>query len=262
MPVQLELFPEPDGEDHRPAAADPADGDLYQRLAGLLGGRLTTLTLTDNRSTILSARAAAGGGLRLRLHRSFTDDPDEVLRQVAAFALGTGRDRARRRQALAAIRDHFARHREEPLPPPRSRRRPVLRPAGKNHDLAEIRDALNRAWFDGRLAVDITWGRAASGAGWRRSRRRGRASIQLGTYIHEDNLVRIHRALDHPSVPRYVVEAVVYHELLHAAMPPTETGGRRTLHPPEFRARERRFPTYARAERWIARHLGELLARR
>ena len=68
--------------------------------------------------------------------------------------------------------------------------------------------------------------------------------------------------LDDPAVPRYVVEAVVYHELLHADMPPEVRGGKRYFHTPEFRRRERLYRNLGRAERWIGEHLSELLRAR
>ncbi len=49
-----------------------------------------------------------------------------------------------------------------------------------------------------------------------------------------DNSIRINPALNSPDVPRFVLEFLMYHELLHAAMPYAG-------HNPEFRDRERRF---------------------
>ena len=72
----------------------------------------------------------------------------------------------------------------------------------------------------------------------------------------------LHRVLDQPSVPRHVIEAVVYHELLHADMPPVVRNGRRHFHTPEFRRRERLYRHLSKAERWIQEHLPELLAAR
>ncbi len=60
-------------------------------------------------------------------------------------------------------------------------------------------------------------------------------------------------------VPRYVVESVVYHEVLHATLPPVMKNERRRIHTPEFRRRERLFPNYQRAERWIDRNPKRLL---
>ncbi len=60
-------------------------------------------------------------------------------------------------------------------------------------------------------------------------------------------------------MPRAVVESVVYHELLHAAIPPVEQPGqRRQIHPPEFRRREREFAHFDAAEDWLAENLGRL----
>ena len=71
---------------------------------------------------------------------------------------------------------------------------------------------------------------------------RRRRTIRLGSYDARENLIRVHPALDQSWVPRLFVEAVVYHEMLHALMPAKESGGRRCLHGPEFRRRERQLP--------------------
>jgi hypothetical protein len=55
---------------------------------------------------------------------------------------------------------------------------------------------------------------------------------------------------------------VVYHELLHADMPPVVHQGRRFFHTPEFRRRERRFRHHDRANAWILENLPELLRAR
>ena len=213
-------------------------------------GRLGTVTLTDNRSTIVSARPA-GRRLDVRIHRCFAAAPGDTLAAVATFLTSAKHSRARR-TALAAIRAYFERHR--PAAPGPRRRRVVLRPIGQALDLREVRDDLNRRFFGGELDVRVTWGRAPS-----RRRRRHRFSVRLGTYGHRDNVVRIHRCLDRPDVPRYVVESVVYHEMLHAALPPETRNGRRRIHTPEFRRRERLFPHYRRAERWLERNLKRLV---
>jgi hypothetical protein len=223
--------------------------------------------LTDNRRTILTVRAERRGEpapLRLRLHRSFLDAPADALQAVADFAR-SARGTNRSREALATIREHFSRHCA--VTPAAKRRRPVLRPQGETYDLRELRDEINRDYFGGKLKVKITWGKGASSeadsaapAGKKvRRRRPRRSSLQLGSYSYEDKLIRIHRLLDEPQVPRYVVEAVVYHELLHAALPPEVRNGRRYVHTPEFRRRERQFRLLSRAESWVERNLPELL---
>ena len=263
-PIQLELF------ESRPLAPPlplrvPAPGDsaalrfhLLRRLNRLTGGRLRSLELTDNQRTILSVRSGRAPNrapLELRIHHSFTHAPEEVLQAVAIFVESKrGSDRAR--EALVVIREHFTAHRTSA----RTRRQP-LRPEGVAVDLREIFADLNQRYFDGRLAADVTWGRS-NAAPARRCRRSRTSSLQLGSYSYEDRLVRVHRVLDDPEVPRYVVEAVVYHEMLHADMPPEERNGRRLFHTPEFRRRERLYRNLTRAERWITDNLTALIRSR
>jgi hypothetical protein len=259
-PVQLELFgfrpvPVPALP---PLPAGPADPNalrfhLLRKLNSLTGGRLRSLELTDNRRTILSVRAGRIGGrapLELRIHRSFTEAPEEVLRAVATFVESRrGSDQAR--EALTLIREHFTVHRQTARI-----RKLVLEPVGVALDLREVFVDLNERYFEGRLAAGITWGKSSVSS---RCGRRRSASLQLGSYSYEDRLIRIHRVLDHPEVPRYVVEAVVFHEMLHADMPPEIRGGKRLFHTPEFRRRERQYRNLTRAERWIGENMPALL---
>jgi len=229
--------------------------DLKRFVAALerhLPARLDQVTLTDNRSRFLSARPAGRkpplgrAPLALRLHWGFALAPEKVLAEVGAF-LGQRGDR--QRNALAALRSYFDRFQP---PAGRGRRRGlVLQPRGEHHDLAALRDEINRRYFGGRLEVPITWGRELG--------RRRLSSIHLGTYDFERKVIRIHRRLDHPRVPRLVVASVVHHEMLHAAMPATTVGGRRRLHPPEFRRREQAFSRHREAQAWIHSHLRWLL---
>ena len=258
-PRQLSLFDRaestPDFEPQFvPETPDSREKTLFRSLARLLHRPLAKIELTDNRTTILTAAPEARGSaaLKLRLHRSFLWAPHEVLQAISQF-VKSGKRSERGRSALALIREHFTQH---PTAKPRERRRTILRPLGECFDLIEIRDAINTEFFGGKLTAAITWGR---GAVARRPRRRRTSTIQLGTYSYEDNLIRIHPALDQAGVPRYVVESVVHHELLHAALPPLPSHGRRCYHTPEFRRRERLYPDLARAEKWIAEKLPELL---
>jgi hypothetical protein len=263
-PVQLPLFGAStpslqDARSERPRLLPGPDAhrlQLLRRLNRFASGRLSDLKLTDNRRTILTVRAAPAADrarLELRIHHSFLEAPEHVLRAVADF-VGSKKGSERAREALNLIREHFSRHKSAAG----RVRRTVLRSEGCALDLRDLVDDLNQRYFEGRLAVDVTWGRAACGAC-----RRGRgSSLQLGSYSYEDNLIRVHRVLDDPGVPRYVVEAVVHHELLHADMPPEIRNGRRFFHTPEFRQRERQFRLLGRANTWIQDHLPELLRAR
>lgn len=227
--------------------------DLGVRLAGALATPLASLVLTDNRSTILSARPGRRG-LTLRVHWSFVDAPDEVVRALARVAAGG----SERRSALAVVREHFRHHRMT-SPAQRPRTEPAAGSGqGSHFDLEAIRDRINGIYFEDRLGVAIAWGRVPV----RRRRPRRRRTIHLGTYRPDLGLVRVHPVLDRAAVPLFVVESVVHHEMLHADLPVTVVAGRRRLHTPEFRRRERLFADHDRAQAWIDEHLDRLLEAR
>jgi predicted metal-dependent hydrolase len=272
-PLQLELFgrqspqvspaASPAGRTpSRPVGVPSPDAprlELQRALNRLTGGRLAALTLTANRRTILSGQAGRAGDrgqLAVRVHRCFVGAPPEVLEAVAAFLESKkGSDRAR--EALRVIRRHFAAEGGDGT----ARARRALRTEGVAVDLRAVADDLNQRYFDGRLSVHITWGRGTGTTHPCRRRTRS-ASLQLGSYSYEDNLIRLHRVLDQPRVPRHVIESVVYHELLHADLPPVERNGRRFFHTPEFHRRERLYRHLDKANRWIQEHLPELLRER
>ena len=113
---------------------------------------------------------------------------------------------------------------------------------------------LSGIYFGGALRdLAITWSKPP-----RRSCARQR-SIQLGSYQEHDRLIRIHRILDRQEVPIYVVEGVVYHEMLHAVVPSEKRGTRRIVHSREFYRRERLYEHFALAQQWVEEQLFPLM---
>lgn len=221
------------------------------RTPALLEGRIARalsvpvqLVVTDNRRSMVSTKRR-GHRLEVRLHHMFLDAPDAVVEELLCY-LAEGDARSSR--ALGRFLEEN-RHRVR-------RRRILLRTQGRHHDLADIFDEVTLAHFPhGVEDARITWGKMPP-------RRRGRRSIRLGTYTHDQRLVRIHPALDQDLVPRFFVAFVVFHELLHHVVPARRTGTRLDYHPPEFREREGAHPDYARAVRWEAENIDALLAYR
>jgi hypothetical protein len=118
-------------------------------------------------------------------------------------------------------------------------RKLLLPPGGRRFDLKEIFADLNRRFFAGEIeGVRIGW-----------SPNRSRTS--LGHYDSSHRTITITRWLDSPRVPRYVVEYLVFHEMLHVRIPVEHRNRRRIVHSAEFVAAERAFPDYARATRWL-----------
>ena len=76
------------------------------------------------------------------------------------------------------------------------------------------------------------------------------------------NLIVINRLLDSRKVPRYYLEYIVFHEMLHEVIPIRRSGGRWVHHPAEFRRRERQFPGFDRARDWESQNIGRLFHER
>jgi hypothetical protein len=118
-------------------------------------------------------------------------------------------------------------------------RKRLLHPQGNHFNLRAIFDHLNGRFFANRIQV--------ARIGWSPNRSRG----MLGHYDSSHRTITVTRWLDGRRVPRYVVEYLVYHEMLHAQFPVERRNHRRVVHPRAFREAERSFPYYERAVRWL-----------
>jgi len=113
----------------------------------------------------------------------------------------------------------------------------ILSACGQHFDLREIFEKLNRRYFGGGLRL--------SRLGWSPKRSR----TLLGHYDSAHRTITISRVLDSPQVPRYLVEYLMFHEMLHVRYPVERVGHRRVVHSRAFRKAEKRFPHYERAHR-------------
>jgi len=110
---------------------------------------------------------------------------------------------------------------------------------GHVYDLERIFDDLNLRFFHGLLArPQMTWSR-------------DHARNSLGHYDPAHNAIVVSRVFDHARVPRYAVEYIVYHEMLHLKYPVKLRGSRRCVHPAEFQAEEKLFPRLDEALRFL-----------
>lgn len=201
------------------------------------------LAVTDNRSTMVSFRRATSA-LQLRLHHMFLDAPAPVVRAIADYA-------GRGRRSAGSVLDEFIRVQQPRIRKFRDSRSGALVARGRAYDLQELFEVLNDRYFQGGIQADIGWGRFGA--------RRRRKSIRLGVYDHQTREIRIHPALDRPEVPRYFVEFIVFHEMLHQLFPSANDVGRRIHHPRAFRDREKAFPHYDAAIAWEKQNLRVLL---
>jgi len=193
---------------------------------------IVSLAITDNSTSMLSVRKK-GDAISVRLHRIFLDARHDVIDEIAVFI--------KRRKGSTPLLRRFVKEnliRVRNAPPKRVK----INTQGNYHNLGEIYDSLNRDYFQEKLSCPITWGTG-----------RARYAVRkrtLGSYSRHANIIRINTTLDRKHVPRYFIEFVIYHEMLHADMDPTVKNGRNIVHSREFRGREKQFRDYERALKW------------
>ena len=114
-------------------------------------------------------------------------------------------------------------------------------PEGRFYHLDEVFDALNFRFFGGLLGrPELTWSEHM-------------AKRSLGHYDAAHNTIVVSRVFDRPSSPRYAIEYLLYHEMLHLKHPVKMRGIRRCVHPPEFKTEEQQFPQLSEAMAFIKR---------
>ena len=183
-----------------------------------------------------------GGEIHARISDQLDGAPEGVLQSIAHQLLA----KVYRRPASAAqvvlyrqyITSHEFNAKAHATRQARGRKR-LTTPAGDIYHLEEIFDELNRRLLGGQLERPrMTWSPV-------RSRRR------LGHYDPSHHVISVSRIFDHHTVPRYAVEYIVYHEMLHMKHPVKLRGSRRCVHSAEFQAEERLFPHLHQAKAFL-----------
>lgn len=128
-------------------------------------------------------------------------------------------------------------------------RKVVSSAAGEIYDLEEIFVRINSIYFrDSISKPTLTWS----------ARQTYRI---LGHYDATHETIVISKSLDDAKVPLYVVEFIVFHEMLHIFHPTEHRDGRRYNHTPQFRRNEKKFAHFEQAENWIEQNARRLKAK-
>jgi len=182
------------------------------------------------------------GELRVRLSDLLEGAPENVLESIAHILLAKIYRKRVEAAHMARYRKYVAGHdisaKARLVRQIRGRKR-IDTPQGDIFHLEEIFEDLNSRFFHGLLArPQMTWSKI-------RSRR------SLGHYDPAHNAIVVSRIFDHPAVPRYAVEYIVYHEMLHLKHPVKLRGSRRCVHGKEFQAEEKLFPQVTQAKAFL-----------
>ena len=178
----------------------------------------------------------------VRLSDLLADAPDEAIGALIRILLA----KLLRRRVRKAWNDAYQAHTAQAVVAQaseearRNRGRKQLGPArGRIYDLDAIFERLNEGFFDGAIARPrIGW---TLRDGWRTH----------GHYDATHNTIALSRTLDDPATPQFVVEFILYHEMLHIAIPAEVRDGKRWHHTRSFRAAEALFPHMKEAVAWL-----------
>jgi len=176
---------------------------------------------------------AARNGTRVVLNTATVSFEEPELQSLAGLVAG---DRGCRRAVMAAM-----------LAEPYQRMAVELeeivgsaeRTRGMAHDLSQAFDRVSRRYFAGQMPrPKLRWSRSLTGR-------------VFGHYEFVGDTVCISSTLDRPDVPAFVLDYVVFHELLHKKHGIRWRGHRQHVHTPQFQAEERTFEPYDRASAFL-----------
>jgi predicted metal-dependent hydrolase len=211
----------------RPRAPMPALEVKFRRFTSLN----TTIRLRDSK-------------LIVRLSDLLEHAPESVHQAIAHILLA----KLYRKPIEPALADRYRRYTRSEAVSKQSehirqtRGRKVISSAqGHLYDLDEVFEAVNRRFFHGLLGRPVlTWSAHV-------------AKRMLGHYDAAHNTIVVSRVFDRPGTPRYAIEYLLYHEMLHLKHPVRVRAGRRCVHSREFQAEERLFPELEQARAFLKR---------
>jgi predicted metal-dependent hydrolase len=182
------------------------------------------------------------GRLLVRLSDLLEGAPASILQAIAHILLAKMYRKPIEREAATRYRRYISSHditRKAHLVRQMRGRKHLHSAQGRTYDLEAVFEDLNSRFFHGLLArPQLTW-----------SRNHSRNS--LGHYDPAHNAIVVSRIFDHPRVPRYAVDYIVYHEMLHLKHPVRLRGSRRCVHSAEFQAEEKLFPQLEAVKRFL-----------
>ncbi len=175
---------------------------------------------------------------QITIHQGFCGAPEAILKLLAAEICGDKKAETRKiLQDYARSETFRATSLQAHAVPAKAR----TFTRGKYHDLETLFEKVNQAYFAGAVRLPaIAWSP-------RKTKRR------FGSYHFEKDQILISKTLDQRKVPAFVVEFVLYHELLHRLLGFKKTEKQKIAHTGEFRKREREFARHSEAQDFINR---------
>ncbi|HRS95742.1 MAG TPA: hypothetical protein P5179_10770 [Candidatus Latescibacteria bacterium] len=210
-------------------------GELRRREGADSSAPVVTL---DDHSHIYRCGRGKDAPLVLHLSPAFIGAPEEVLESVARLAFGIGAASDKKAVhtfihgpgALAIIQEIA----ELTSGPSETR--------GAVYDLREVCERVRNRYFDDPPDPP-------SSLAWTDSL----TYRMFGLYSSVRDRITISRSLDSPKVPGYVIDYVMFHELLHKKHGIGWASKQRTMHTSRFRREEHAFPRFKAAQEFLNR---------
>jgi predicted metal-dependent hydrolase len=225
---------------------EPAEiAEFYREAFRALGPKLSVPPISVEFYSYVginhTIRIRAGGAF-IRIAEMCRDMPADAHRDLAYILVSKLLRKRKKGIDSDAYHEYIktAEMRERAAESKRTRGRKVITSStGAVYDLESIFDDLNAEYFESELPKPvITWSAK-------------KTFRILGHHDAAHDTIVISRSLDAADVPKFVVDYVLFHEMLHIAHPTVHHNGRRYYHTPAFRRDERKFPMFDRAEKWI-----------
>lgn len=210
-----------------------------QRQLELGCGSKVQVKVNNNRSTMLSVRWEPDC-TKVSLHWMFGEAPRNIMQNLACYVRQEQDDIST--DVKAFIEDKL-----QKLDYSHELDTSKLYCQGHIYNLQKIYNQLNAEYFRTKLKLNITW----FGKTFVKNRNR----LTFGLYHEPIKLIKIHRLLDSPSFPDYVVAYVIYHEMVHHVCPSYyDENGIHRVHTKEFKEQELKFKYFDLAQKWIQDH--------
>lgn len=189
------------------------------------------------------------GKVFVRLAEICEDAPLEVQRSLA-FILVSKLLRKRISPTVSKSYREFSKSvelREKAIENKRIKGRKIITSSkGDFYDLDSIFERLNLLYFNNKIKKPtLSWSR-------------DKTFRILGHHDATHETIIVSRSLDDKKVPLYVVEYIVFHEMLHIVHPVYHENGRRFIHTPKFRSDEKKFAYFNEAESWIDKNIHKI----
>ncbi|MGI6457865.1 MAG: SprT-like domain-containing protein [bacterium] len=209
--------------------------------------------LTSNTHCVVSFYPYAGLKSTIRIENNTTlmrlsdileDAPQNVLESLLHILVARASRHQPNRVHQQIYNDYISRpsiERKHAKVRQKRNRKQLIGPQGTNYNLEHSFKRVNRKYFQNSIPQpQLSWSPGCS-------------RTQLGYHDGHLNLIVISRWLDKKSVPRYVVDFIMYHEMLHIVIPTQSKNGRRIIHTAEFRRREQEFEEFDEVMKWLRR---------